>query len=149
MPWSVCGLVFYYYVTNYNKFSGLKQYLCVSSQFLYVRSLSELNWVLCVWSHKTEIKVSETLGFYLAVIGRNSFPISFRLLVDFLSFLQLQDWRSVFSCWLSAGVCSLLLATILWSLFCRAAMMCWGFWVSDFLFCHQPEKHSTFKVSGG
>lgn len=112
MPWSVCGLVFYYYVTNYNKFSGLKQYLCVSSQFMYVRSLSELNWVLCVWSHKTEIKVSETLGFYLAVKGRNSFPISFRLLVDFLSFLQLQDWRSVFSCWLSAGVCSLLLATI-------------------------------------
>lgn len=103
MPWSLCGLVFYYCVTNYNKSSGLKQSLFISSQFLYVRSLNELDWVLCVWSHKTEIKVAKTLGFYLAVIGRNSFSISFRLLVDFLFFLLLQDLSSVFSCWLSAA----------------------------------------------
>ena len=50
------GLVFYCYVTNYHKFSSLKQHPLITPQFLWV--WARLSWVLCSVSHRAAVKIS-------------------------------------------------------------------------------------------
>lgn len=56
---------------------------------MYVRSPSELNWVLCLQSHKAKVKLSVRLHFHLEALDKNPSRNSFRLLAEFNS-LQLE-----------------------------------------------------------
>lgn len=82
-------LIFCCWVTNYHKFSCLKQYQLIILQFwrweLWVSWTGFFTWSL------TSAKSRGWAGLLLVSLGKNPLPGSFNLLTEFSS-LQLEDW---------------------------------------------------------
>lgn len=79
-------LVFYSYVTNNHKYSGLKKKLFISSQFPWIRSPIQVSWVLCLGSQGSNEdrvligKLNQGNTCFQAHSGswQNSFPMIIR-----------------------------------------------------------------------
>jgi hypothetical protein len=66
-------------VTNYHKFSGLKQLCAVSSECYRSEIQRGSIWIQPTGYHKTKIKVSVRLISTLEALGKNLLPSSFRV----------------------------------------------------------------------
>lgn len=143
-------LVFYNCITDCHRFSGLRQYTLISTQFYRSKF-----FVACLDSllkyYKDKIKVSVRQSSHLKAHGKNPLPSSFLLLTEFCSF-QLDE---VPVSWLtSAGGhpqllgCSQVLAMLPFPSQQWKTSLTLNFSLSsnpsDLLFCEQPEKTLLF-----
>ena len=100
----------YSWLTEYHRFSNLRQHIFIISQFPWVRNLDiGLNWVLFLGSHKTEVRVSAGLHSPLELdwgrvhfqahsgCWQNSFSCGRMTKCTTFYWLQAKDWPQVLS----------------------------------------------------